>query len=210
MHIEPGYLSQAKILMANASAIGVLGYYAKGLINPLILLRTVLAALFFTVFMEVYSVPVGPSELHFVGAMVMYLTLGFLPTVFGFAIGLLIQGLIFNPGDLAHLSVNTLSLVLPLILVQLSLGKNIKSRLLMSWKEIVRMDALYYSGVTTMVAFWLAFAEVATPFSAWLSFASSYLIIVAMEPLVTLGALALVNRFAHVSWIRNSFISEKA
>lgn len=207
MHIEPGYLSQAKILMANASAVGVLGYYAKGLINPLILIRTILAALFFTLFMEVYSVPVGPSELHFVGAMVMYLTLGFLPTLFGFAIGLALQGLVFNPGDLAHLSVNVLSLVLPLIVVHLALGKNIKSRLQMSWKEIVRMDALYYSGVTTMVAFWLAIAEVATPFSAWLSFASSYLIIVAMEPLVTLGAIAVVNRFAHIGWVNRSFVS---
>ena len=46
-----------------------------------------------------------------------------------------------------------------------------------------------------MVGFWLALAEVATPFAAWATFAASYLAIVALEPLVTYGALRLLKRY---------------
>lgn len=94
MHIEPGYLAPAKILFANVSAKGVLACYAKDLIRwPADTVRTLLAAIFFSIFMQSFHVSVGPSELHFVGAIAMYLTLGFLPTLLGFAMGLLLQGL---------------------------------------------------------------------------------------------------------------------
>lgn len=59
--------------------------------------------------MQVWHLPIGPSELHMVGAMPIYLLLGFVPTLLGFGLGLLLQGLIFEPQDLAHLSINFLS-----------------------------------------------------------------------------------------------------
>ena len=117
MHIEPGFVAATKVAAANAGAIGVILWGCKEqakefLSQPWVPLKTVLAAGFFSLFMQVYSVPVGPSELHFVGAMAMYLTLGFTPTLIGFAVGLLFQGLVFNPGDLYHLGVISLSLIL--------------------------------------------------------------------------------------------------
>ena len=54
-----------------------------------------------------------------------------------------------------------------------------------AWAKIVKLDAMYYTGVTGMVGFWLIIGEVATPFSAWAAFAGSYLAIVAFEPVVT-------------------------
>jgi hypothetical protein len=75
--------------------------------------------------MQAFHLPVGPSELHFLGAMPIYLALGFVPTLFGFAIGLLAQGLIFAPADLVHLGVNFLSLAVPLVLVHATLGKRL-------------------------------------------------------------------------------------
>ena len=197
MHIEPGFVSHAKIIAANAGAATTLGYYAwASLGKPVELLFTaakaVIAAVFFTIFMQSFSMPVGPSELHFVGAMVMYLTLGFVPTVFGFAIGLALQGLLFEPKDLMHLGVNSLSLIVPLIAVHAAKGSKLFNKSLgqrVNWTTIVKLDAMYYAGVTAMVGFWLMLSDVATPLSAWASFAATYLAIVALEPVVTWVAL---------------------
>ena len=106
MHIEPGIIAQTKIVLANVVASGVLLAYAKELIKrPTDILRSVLAMVFFTLFMQSFHVSVGPSELHFVGAIAIYLTLGFIPTLIGFAAGLLLQGLLFAPSDLINLAV---------------------------------------------------------------------------------------------------------
>ncbi len=186
MHIEPGLVAPAKVLIANVSAIGLLGFYARVLIRqPADLIRTLLAALFFSVFMQGFHLSVGPSELHFVG-------------LYGFALGLLLQGLVFDPIDLPHLAVNSLSLILPLLAVHYGLGRRLREAAhgqRIGWGTIVKLDAAYYSGVTLMVGFWLALAEVATPFAAWATFAVSYLAIVAIEPLVTYSALRLLKRY---------------
>jgi cobalt/nickel transport system permease protein len=199
MHIEPGLIAPTKVLLANVSALGLLALYGQGLLRqPADLIRTLIAALFFSVFMQGFHLPVGPSELHFVGAMAIYLTLGFLPTLYGFALGLLLQGLLFDPLDLQHLAVNSLSLILPLLAVHYGLGRQLReatSGKRIGWATVAKLDAVYYSGVTLMVGFWLLAAEVATPFAAWVAFATSYLAIVAIEPLVTYGALRLLKRY---------------
>lgn len=198
MHIEPGFIAQTKVMLANVSAVGLLGYYARDLLaRPADLLRTLLAAVFFSVFMQGFHLNVGPSELHFVGAMVMYLTLGFLPTLLGFAAGLLLQGLLFEPTDLPHLAVNSLTLMLPLIAVHYSLGRKLAAGRTVTWSAILKLDAMFYSGVTAMVGFWLLVSDVATPFAAWAAFASSYLAVVAVEPLLTYAAVRLLKRYQH-------------
>lgn len=201
MHIEPGYIAHAKVIAANASAIGVLALYAKSMITaPTTIfpttVKTLLAAFFFTLFMQSFHMSVGPSELHFVGASAMYMTLGFLPTLFGFALGLLLQGVIFEPADLPHLAVNSLSLIAPLIAVHYAFGRkffdsSLKTRV--SWASILKFDAAYYTGVTGMVGFWLFVGQVETPFIAWMTFASSYLAIVALEPFVTYALVRLLK-----------------
>lgn len=202
MHIEPGYISAAKVIAANAGAVGVIGWGLREQIKELALkpwmpVKTVFAAAFFSLFMQSFHMPVGPSELHFVGAMAIYLTLGFTPTLIGFAVGLLFQGVLFDPADLYHLGVNSLSLILPLIAVHYAKGhqyfnQSIGSRL--SWANVVALDAMYYAGVTGMVGFWLVIGDVATPLAAWASFAVSYLAIVAVEPVVTVLALRILKQ----------------
>lgn len=209
MHIEPGYIAQAKLMLANVSAIGLLGYYVKDLLRqPADIVRMLLAALFFSLFMQSFHVSVGPSELHFVGAMAMYLTLGFLPTLIGFAAGLLLQGLLFDPMDLPHLAVNSLSLMLPLIAVHYTVGRTLRDAATgrrVGWASILKLDALYYGGVTTLVGFWLLLSDVATPFAAWAAFAGSYLAIVAVEPFVTYGAVRLLKRYEHTRLVDTCF-----
>ncbi|EXI83971.1 MAG: cobalt transport protein CbiM [Candidatus Accumulibacter regalis] len=209
MHIEPGIIAQAKVVLANASAVGLVAYYGRDLLRqPADIVRTLLAALFFSLFMQSFHVNVGPSELHFVGAMAIYLTLGFLPTLLGFAAGLLLQGLLFEPVDLPHLAVNSLSLIVPLIAVHYSVGRQLRAELagrVVSWGAIVKLDAMYYAGVTAMVGFWLLAAEVATPLAAWAAFASSYLLIVICEPLFTLAVVRLLKRHENKRLIATCF-----
>ncbi len=209
MHIEPGFIAQTKIMLANAGAVAVLAYYARALLlQPAAIMRALLAAVFFSVFMQSFHVNVGPSELHFVGAMAMYLTLGFLPTLFGFALGLLLQGLLFEPADLAHLAVNALSLILPLVAVHYTLGRRLRETTNdhhIRWRTILKLDAAYYGGVTTMVGFWLLASDVVTPFAAWAAFAASYLAVVAIEPLFTYATLRLLKRYEHRPWVRFCF-----
>ena len=151
MHIEPGMLVATKVAAANLAAVGVLSVYLPSLIKqPSLILRTLLAALFFSLFMQLFHLPVGASELHFVGAMPIYLLFGFIPTLFGFGLGLLLQGLLFEPGDLVHLSVNTLSLAIPLIAVHYTLGQRIAR---LNVLTILKLDGAYYAGVTLMVGF---------------------------------------------------------
>lgn len=199
MHIEPGYIVQAKVMAADAVALGVLAYYAKDLIKrPVDLVKTLLAAVFFSLFMQSFHMSIGPSELHFIGATAMYLTLGFLPTLLGFAVGLLLQGLLFEPGDLPHLAVNSLSLIVPLVVMHKTLGHKLfdpNTGWRVSWANILKLDAIYYSGVILMVGFWLSISQVETPLIAWAAWASSYLAVVAVEPLVSYTIVRAMKHF---------------
>jgi len=206
MHIEPGLITQVKLAMANIVASGMLLTYARELLKrPTDIIRSLIAAFFFTVFMQSFHMQVGPSELHFIGAMVMYLTLGFIPTLLGFAAGLLLQGLLFEPGDLLHLAVNTLSLVVPLLAIHYTLGRKLREGAKVTLQQIVAMDAMYYGGVVAMVGFWLSLANIVTPLAAWASFASSYLIVVVAEPVFTYVTLRLLKNHADKKWINMCF-----
>ncbi len=205
MHIEPGLINSIKLTAASATAIGVLAYYAKTLLlQPTLILRTLAAALFLTLFMQVYSVSVGPSELHFLAAMPLYLLLGFIPTLFGFALGLLLQGLLFDPADMMNLAANALSLILPLIALHYTIGQKIAAGRI-SRSAILKLDAVFYAGVTGMVGFWLLLSGSETPFAAWAAFASSYLIIVMIEPLLTYATIRLMKRHEERPLLANLF-----
>jgi ABC-type Co2+ transport system permease subunit len=197
MHIEPGVLSASKILFANVAAIGALSAYVAKLIKPATVVKTMLAALFFSILMEIFHLPVGPSELHFVGASVVYFTFGFIPTLFGFAAGLAFQGLFFEPRDLLHLGVNSLSLMVPLIATHALFGRRFFGsgpRASVCWISIVKFDAPYYAGVVAMVGFWLALGDEPAPLYSWLLFAASYLPLVFCEPTLTYIVLRLLKR----------------
>ncbi|AMO37997.1 energy-coupling factor ABC transporter permease [Thauera humireducens] len=198
MHIEPGILSGAKIAAANLTAIGLAAAQAPQLLKqPQLVLRTLLAALFFSVFMQSFHLPAGASELHFIGAMPIYLTLGFVPTLLGFGLGLLLQGVIFEPADLLHLGVNFLSLAVPLLALHLGLGRRLAAGAATEIRSVLKLDAAYYAGVAIMVGFWLSMGEVATPFAEWMTFAAAYLPVVLIEPVLTVAVVRLLQSQAH-------------
>ncbi|HSV53075.1 MAG TPA: energy-coupling factor ABC transporter permease [Burkholderiaceae bacterium] len=192
MHIEPGVLSSVKVAAANLTALGLMAACVPSLVRrPAGLVRTLLAAAFFTLCMQAFHLKVGPSELHFVGAMPVYLLFGLVPTVVGFALGLLIQGLLLEPADLVHLSVNTLSLALPLLLVHAAIGRRLAK---VDLAAVLRLDGAYYAGVTAMVGFWLAMGEQPAALADWARFAASYLVVVLLEPVLTVALLAVARQ----------------
>lgn len=206
MHIEPGLLAGAKIAAANLTAISLVAAQAPQLLKqPHLMLRTLLAAVFFSLFMQSLHMPAGAAELHFIGAMPIYLTLGFVPTLLGFALGLLLQGVIFEPADLLHLGVNFLSLALPLLVLHLALGRKLAAGAATEIKAVLKLDAAYYAGVAVMVGFWLSIAELVTPFAEWLTFAAAYLPVVLIEPVLTVAVVKLLQSQAHRPLVRLCF-----
>lgn len=206
MHIEPGILSGAKIAAANLAATSLLAAQAPQLVRkPQLILRTLFAALFFSVFMQSFHAPAGPSELHFIGAMPIYLALGFVPTLLGFGLGLLLQGLIFEPSDLLQLGVNFLSLAVPLVALHASLGCKLGAGAATEVRSVLKLDAVYYAGVAAMVGFWLSIGEVATPFAEWATFAAAYLPVVLIEPVLTVAVVKLLHAQAHRPLVRLCF-----
>lgn len=195
MHIEPGLIAPAKLMFASGAATTVLAAYVPQLLRqPNLLLRTLLAAVFFSCFMQVFHMKAGPSELHFLGAMPLYLSFGFVPTLFGLALGLLLQGLIFEPQDLVNLAVNSLSLTLPLMVVHYGLAKRlVRADRPLTVKSLFKLDAAYYGGVLAMVGFWLAMGQTQTSLDEWATFALAYAPVVVLEPLVTLSVLWLLR-----------------
>jgi cobalt/nickel transport system permease protein len=206
MHIEPGILSAPQIAAANATAVATLAAYSGGLLRrPLDIARTLLAAAAFSLLMEVWHQPVGPSELHFIGASTIYFLFGFVPTLFGFAIGLALQALLFEPQDMLHLGVNALSLMVPLIAAHTLVGRRIiagDANAPVSWASVVRFDAVYYGGVVAMVGFWLAGGNTQTSFANRALFAAAYLPVVLCEPVLTTAVLRAVRRLDTRSPVR--------
>jgi cobalt/nickel transport system permease protein len=198
MHIEPGILSAPQIAAANATALATLAAHSGGLVRrPLDIVKTLLAAAAFSLLMEVWHQPVGPSELHFIGASTIYFLFGFVPTLFGFAIGLALQAVLFEPQDMLHLGVNALSLMLPLIAAHALVGRRLladRGDAPISWASVVRFDAVYYGGVVAMVGFWLAGGNTQTSLADWALFAAAYLPVVLCEPVMTTAVLRAVRR----------------
>ncbi len=207
MHIEPGVLGPTAVALAEAGAVGLLGAVViRAGWRPAVWLRAAFACVFFTACMQAFHVPVGPSELHFIGALPMYLALGGVPTLLGFAAGLLTQSCLFGHADLVNLGPNFLSLAVPLVGMHYALGRN-QERIDVG--AVLRLDAAYYIGVIAMVGLWLALGQVATPLADWARFAASYVSVMLLEPVLTLAVLVLLMQGRQVRWVRLCFATDR-
>lgn len=199
MHIEVGIVDPLRLTAANTVALGLVATQAQALVrDPAMVVRTVLAATVFSVLMQVWHLPVGPSELHLIGATTVYLLFGFTPTVVGFALGLLMQAMLLEPKDIPHLGINALSLMLPLIAVHATFGRrlfDLRQGERFTLARVLRLDAVYYAGVTAMVGFWLMISNDATAMTDWSRWALAYLPVFMLEALVTFTTVTLMARW---------------
>ena len=207
MHIEVGIVDPLRLAAANVVALGLVASQTPALIrSPGLVIRTVLAATVFSVLMQVWHLPVGPSELHLIGATTVYLLFGFTPTVVGFALGLLLQATLLEPRDIPHLGINALSLMLPLIAVHATFGKRLfdaRHGERFTLARVLRLDAVYYAGVTVMVGFWLMISNDAAALTDWGRWALAYLPVFMLEAMITFTAVTVMARWRNMPALAN-------
>ena len=203
MHMEPGIVNGAKMILGFATAAGV-GLWtvklaaetavARGL--PSLAARSALAtAATFAFFELMPHYPVGVSEVHLILGSTLFLLFGAAPAAIGLALGLLIQGLVFAPFDLPQYGMNVTTLLVPLFLVS-ALARRIvapgTAYVDLSYTQVLKLSAVFQGGVVMWVAFWAFWGQgvSAASLAAVGAFGAAYMLVVILEPLVDLAVLA--------------------
>lgn len=203
MHIEPGVVDGAKMAFAAVTAAGAAGYTAKlaaqdvarsNLIS--LAARTLMAAVGTFVFFEVLPhFPVGVSEVHFILGSTLFLLLGAAPAALGLALGLLVQGLFFAPTDLPMYFVNVTTLLVPLFATA-ALARRVipegTAYVDLRYADVLKLSGVFQAGVVAWVAFWVFYGQGVSveTFGAVLTFGGAYMLVLLIEPLADLAALA--------------------
>ncbi len=201
MHIEPGIVTGAKIALSYVTAAGAGVYGAKlawqslherGL--PSLAGRSLLTtALAFSFFQILPHFPVGVSEVHFILGSTLFLLFGAAPAAIGLALGLLIQGMLFAPFDLPQYGMNLTTLLVPLFALQALAGRIIApgtAYVDLSYGQAFALSTAYQGGVVAWVAFWAIYGQGLAGIGGIATFGAAYMLVVLIEPLVDLAALA--------------------
>jgi hypothetical protein len=211
MHIEPGVVDGAKILLSIGTASVAFALTAKAAIDMLrsdgfsaLVTRSFIATfLVFCSFEVLWHHPVGVSEVHLIMGSTLFLLFGAAPTALGLALGLLIQGVFFAPTDLPQLGMNLTSLLLPLF----AMG-GIAKRLIapstpyvdLTYRQTLKLSLVFQGGVVAWVAFWSVYGQgLSIPaMASILSFASAYAGVIVLESCLDVCLLAGAKRIRQV------------
>ncbi|MDO5704177.1 MAG: energy-coupling factor ABC transporter permease [Paracoccus sp. (in: a-proteobacteria)] len=204
MHIEPGVVDGAKMALAWGTAAAAAGVSLKLIADdlkthslPSFAARSVLAMIGTFICFEVLPhVAVGISEVHIILGTTLLLILGAGPAAVGLAAGLLVQGLFFAPTDLPMYFVNVTTLLFPLFAIHMIARRIIpatKAYVDLSYAEVLKLSAAYQGGIVAWVAFWALYGQGAGVMSDVLSFGAAYMLVIAIEPLADLAALAIAK-----------------
>ena len=207
MHIQPGVVDGAKIALSYVTAAGSAALTIRmardtvmqdGGARALVLrsIATTLLVLFFFQILPHYAV--GISEVHFIFGATLYLVFGGGPAAIGLALGLLVQGLLFQPQDLPQYFMNMTTLVVPLYIVTRLVQKLVPAHApyvgLRLWQALA-LAAAYQGGIILLVAFWAVYGQGfgAENLNRIGIFMANYLVVIIVEPAVTMAALALAK-----------------
>ena len=211
MHIEPGVVDGAKILLSIGTASVAFALTAKAAIDMLrsdgfsaLVTRSFIATfLVFCSFEVLWHHPVGVSEVHLIMGSTLFLLFGAAPTALGLACGLLIQGVFFAPTDLPQLGMNLTSLLLPLF----AMG-GIAKRLIapstpyvdLTYRQTLKLSLVFQGGVVAWVAFWSVYGQgLSIPaMASILSFGSAYAGVIVLESCLDVCLLAGAKRIRQV------------
>lgn len=203
MHIEPGVVEGAKMILSYGSGAAILGFAAKLVYSEMkhhsigaLALKSLLATLLVFSFFEVLPHhPVGVSEVHFILGSTLFLIFGLAPAAFGLAAGLLIQGLVFAPFDLPQYGINVTTLLVPLFAMSALAQKIIPAHTAykdVSYLQALKLSTAYQGGIVAWVAFWALYGQGfgAENLANIAAFGLAYMSVILLEPLVDLGVLA--------------------
>ncbi len=215
MHIEPGVVDGAKIVLSYVTAAGALVYAAKAALKTSgsggvasLLARGVMTTLLvFSFFQLLPHFPVGVSEVHFILGSTLFLIFGAGPAAIGLAFGLLLQGLLFAPADLPQYAMNVTSLLVPLLAVDALARRLIPRKTAykdLEYRQTFALSAAYQGGVVAWVAFWAFYGQgfSAESLANVFSFGAAYALVIVVEPLIDLGILAAAKSFDQLSGSR--------
>ncbi|MGX9431977.1 MULTISPECIES: energy-coupling factor ABC transporter permease [Bradyrhizobium] len=212
MHIEPGIVTGAKLVLSYATGIAA-GAVALKLavetvreqgIGSLAVRIMATTALVLTFFEILPHFSVGVSEVHFILGSTLFLLFGAAPAALGLALGLLLQGLFFVPTDLPQYGMNVTTLLVPLFAIQ-ALGQRIVPRntayVDLQYRQALALSTAYQSGIVAWVAFWALYGAGfgAANLANIATFAASYALVVLIEPLADLAVLALAKSLRAVT-----------
>lgn len=206
MHIEPGIVDGAKMTLAIVTATGAAAYGVKLALQDLaernilsFAARALLATIGTFICFEVFPhFAVGVSEVHLILGTTLFLILGAAPSALGLALGLLAQGLLFAPTDLPMYFVNVTTLLVPLFGVA-AVARQIlpkgRAYVDLAYADVLKLSAMYQGGIVAWVAFWAFYGQGvgAETAQSVLSFGGAYMLVLLVEPLVDLAALALAK-----------------
>ena len=203
MHIEPGLVTGAKLVLSYATAAGAGLYTAKLALDAVkergaasfAVRGTMAAAAVFAFFQILPHFPVGVSEVHFILGSTLFLVLGAAPAAIGLALGLLFQGLFFAPFDLPQYGMNVTTLLVPLFMVSAMAKRAIApgtAYVDLSYRQAFALSTAFQGGVVAWVAFWAFYGQGfgATTMASVMTFGGAYMMVVLIEPLVDLAVLA--------------------
>lgn len=201
MHIEPGLVAGAKIVLSYATGAAALSGAALAALGeirlrglPSLAARGALATAAAVVAFQVLPhPPVGVSELHLILGSTLFLTLGGAAAALGLAIGLLIQGLLFDPMDLPQYGINVTTLLAPLLGLHLVARRVIAPStpyVDLRYGQALALSAAYQGGVVAWVAFWVFWGQGMAAWPSVAAFGAAYMLVIALEPLVDLAVLA--------------------
>ncbi|PWW02044.1 cobalt uptake protein with substrate-specific transmembrane region [Hoeflea marina] len=207
MHIEPGVVDGAKIVLSYATAAASLGLVGKmavdtvrehGSIAAAALRSVATTALVFTFFEVFPHEAVGVSEVHLILGSTLFLVFGAGPAAIGLVLGLLLQGVFFAPFDLPQYGMNITTLIVPLFAMAALAKRIIPART--AYKDVSYMQALtlsvtFQGGIVAWVAFWVVYGHGfgAENLASVATFAAAYMTVVVVEPLIDLGVLAIAK-----------------
>lgn len=213
MHIEPGVVDGAKIILSYATAAVGFGLTVKmaadGLRDngglPALALRSLATtALVFCFFEVLPHHPVGVSEVHLILGSTLLLLFGAGAAAIGLAAGLLLQGLFFAPFDLPQYGMNVTTLLVPLWGISLLARRIIPRRAAyvdLRYGQALALSTAYQGGIVAWVAFWALYGHgfTAENLGNVGAFGLAYMSVILLEPLIDLAVLAAAKSLSRFS-----------
>jgi hypothetical protein len=204
MHIEPGVVDGAKIVLSYATAAASFGLAAKMAMDTIrkdggmaaLLTRSVITtALVFSFFELLPHYPVGVSEVHLILGSTLFLIFGAGPAAIGLALGLLLQGVFLAPFDLPQYGMNVTTLLVPLYAISLLARRIIPANtpyVDLTYRQALALSTSYQGGIVAWVAFWALYGHgfTAENIGNILAFGGAYMLVILLEPLLDLAVLA--------------------
>jgi len=170
MHIEPGVVQGAKMILGYGTAAIVIGAGLKLAYDnikengPLsFALKAALSTMFVFIFFEVFPhYPVGVSEVHLILGTTLLMVFGVAPAMVGLALGLLIQGVFFAPFDLPQYGINVTTLLASMLILYTAARRIVPEGTAykdITYAQMFKLSVIWEGSIVSWVAFWALYGQ---------------------------------------------------